>query len=178
MLVSLDIIRPILDRTPATLRTLLAGLDEAWTHRPYGPGTWSAHEVVAHLIFGERTDWIPRARHILAHGDARPVDPFDRAGHADLARDHSTADLLDLFERERAASLAALDAMRLTPADLARPGRHPALGRVTLGNLLATWAVHDLNHVAQACKAMAWQRQQDVGPWEKYLSILAPPNPR
>jgi len=178
MLPSLDTIRPILERTPPTLRTLLHGLDESWARRPYGPGTWSAHEVVAHLVFGERTDWIPRTRHILAHGDARPFEPFDRAGHVGLAREHTTAALLDLFERERSASLADLDALRLTPADLARAGRHPALGTVTLGHLLATWAVHDLNHVAQACKALAWQRHEDVGPWERYLSILSPPNPR
>lgn len=178
MLSTVATLRPILARTPAVVRSLLDGVDPAWVRVPYGPGTWSAHEVVAHLIFGERTDWIPRARHILAFGSTRPFDPFDRAGHSALARDHTTPQLLDLFQRERAASLAALDELRLAPDDLAKSGRHPALGDVTLGNLLATWAVHDLNHIAQVCKAMAYQAKTSVGPWETYLSILAPPSPR
>lgn len=178
MLPTLASLRPIIARTPAVVRSLLDGMDAEWVRAPYGPGTWSAHEVVAHLIFGERTDWIPRARHILAFGSTRPFDPFDRAGHSALARDHTTPQLLDIFERERLASLAALDEMGLTDSDMARPGRHPALGDVTLGHLLTTWAVHDLNHIAQVCKAMAYQAKASVGPWETYLSILAPPSPR
>lgn len=169
---------PVLRRTPGVLRLLLSDLDGAWTDAPYGQDTWSAKEVVAHLIHGERTDWIPRARHILDHGDTSPFDAFDRAGHKPLVASHSLAQLLNLFERERAASLTALDTMRLTPADLSRRGRHPALGAVTLGNLLATWAVHDLNHLAQISKAMAFQMKHDVGAWEQYLSVLAPPSPR
>lgn len=175
---TLSAIRPILERTPAVLRALLSGLDATWVQRPYGPNTWSAHEVVAHLIFAERTDWLPRARHILAHGNASPFPPFDRAGHAGLAREHATEELIDLFARERAEGLAALDALRLTEADLARSGLHPALGPVTLGNLLATWAVHDLNHIAQISKALAFQQREAVGAWANYLSVLAPPNPR
>lgn len=168
----------ILTRTPATLRALLTDLDPALAEANYGPGTWSAKEVVAHLIFGERTDWIPRAKHILEHGDATPFPPFDRAGHTPLVRAHSLTELLALFASERADGLRDLEAIHLTAADLARPGRHPALGAVTLGNLLATWAVHDLNHIAQISKAIAYQFKPAVGPWEQYLSVLAPPNPR
>ncbi len=168
----------ILERTPSVVRTMLEGLDASWLKSPYGPNTWSAHEIVAHLIHGERTDWIPRARHILAHGSSTPFEPFDRAGHADLARSHSTAALLDLFAQERAASLVAFASFNLSGNDLTRPGLHPALGPVTLGQLLSTWAVHDLNHIAQIAKAMAFQEREHVGAWANYLSILAPPNPR
>ena len=168
----------ILTRTPEVLRALLTDLDPALAERNYGPDTWSAKEIVAHLIHAERTDWIPRARHIFEHGDTTPFPPFDRDGHAPLVRAPTLAELLDLFARERAAGLRDLEAMNLTAADLARPGRHPALGSVTLGNLLATWAVHDLNHIAQISKAIAYQFKPAVGPWEQYLSVLAPPNPR
>lgn len=174
----LSMARAMLARTPATLRAMLAGLDERWTEPDYGPDTWSAREVVAHLIFGEQTDWIPRARILLAHGEARPFDSFDRSGHKPLLARHTLAELLDLFERERAKSLAVLDSFNLSTSDLARRGRHPALGTVTLANLLATWVVHDLNHLAQIAKAMAFQYAPQVGPWERYLSVLAPPNPR
>lgn len=178
MTASIAQITAILTRTPQVLRAMLADLDPALVDATYGPGTWSAKEVVAHLIHAERTDWIPRARHILEHGDATPFQSFDRSGHAPLLRAHTLAELLDLFARERAAGLRDLEAMNLTAADLSRPGRHPALGSVTLGNLLATWAAHDLNHIAQICKAIAYQFKPAVGPWEQYLSVLAPPNPR
>ncbi|MEX2217794.1 MAG: DinB family protein [Phycisphaerales bacterium] len=168
----------ILRRTPRVLRALLADLGEDWTARPYGPDTWSAHDVLAHLIHGERTDWVPRARILLQHGDARAFDPFDRQGYLDEARAKPLAALLDEFDALRKQSLADLAALNLSPADLDRRGRHPALGPVTLRNLLATWACHDLNHVAQACKALAHQYRAEVGPWEAYMSILAPPAPR
>lgn len=168
----------MLQRTPAVLCALLAGLGDEWTHRNYGPGTWSAHEVVAHLIHGERTDWIPRARHILAHGTATAFEPFDREGHASLAREKSTGELLELFAAERAEGLRALRTFDLSAASLATKGWHPALGEVTLSQLLCTWVVHDLNHIAQVCKALAYQRKGDVGVWEAYLSILGEPRPR
>lgn len=168
----------LLRRTPAVVRTLLSGLPERWTTPNYGPGTWSAKEIVAHLVFGEQTDWVPRARVILQHGTSRPFDPFDRAGHASLVERHTLSELLDLFERERGASLAAIVSMSLDDECLKREGRHPALGTVVLGNLIAAWVIHDLNHIAQISKALAYQWKPHVGPWEKYLSILAPPNPR
>lgn len=166
-----------LERTPRVLRVLLADAPAELVDRPYGPGTWTAREVVAHLIFGEQTDWMPRLEHILAHGESSPFCSFDRAGHKHLLG-RSLAELLDSFEAHRRDSLAALRARNLSAADLARRGRHPALGTVTVAQLLATWVVHDLNHVAQVCKAMAFQLKCDVGPWEQYLSILAPPRPR
>jgi hypothetical protein len=178
MIFSIERAKDILQTTPTTLRAMLAPLDEAWTHQPYGPGTWTAHEVVAHLIFAERTDWPPRWTHILEHGDSAPFPPFDRSGHFPLARAHTTRELLDIFERERQANLKALDELRLTPSQLAGPGMHPALGSVTLGNLIATWAAHDLNHISQISKALAFQLKESVGPWEKFLSIMGPPNPR
>jgi hypothetical protein len=174
----LDGAQRTLARTPLVLRTLLEGLPDELVRANYGPGTWSPHEVVGHLIHGEKTDWVPRARHILQFGEAVPFEPFDRNGHAAMCREKTPAELLALFESVRAASLAELRSMSLTPADLARRGRHPELGPATLSQLLATWAVHDLNHIAQVCKGLAFQRRKEVGPWEAYLSILAPPAPR
>lgn len=175
---SLEDARAVLSRTPATLRALCSGVGDAWTEPDYGPGTWSVREIIAHLVFNERTDWIPRLKIVLVHGESRPFDPFDRAGHKDMLGTHTLGRLLDVFEEERAQSLAALDGLKLTAADLERRGAHPALGPVTVANLLAAWVVHDLNHVAQACKAMAYQYKGEVGPWEQYLSILAEPRPR
>jgi hypothetical protein len=115
---------------------------------------------------------------ILKHGESRAFDPFDRAGHEQMCKEKSMAELLDLFDAEREKSLNELRKLPLTAANLARRGRHPAFGVVTLEQLLATWVVHDLNHIAQLCKAMAYQHKTEVGPWERYISILAPPAPR
>lgn len=169
---------PILERTPAVLKTLILGLDDGWTQPDYGPGTWSVHQVIGHLIHGERTDWLPRARVILEQGEGGVFEPFDRAGHAALCREKSLPELLDIFAAERAARLLELRGLNLGKADLLRRARHPVLGEATLGQLLSTWVVHDLNHVAQVCKAMAYQHRVEVGPWERYLSILAAPAPR
>ncbi len=166
-----------LDRTPRVLRVLMTRAPSQLVDRNYGRDTWTAREVVAHLIFGEQTDWMPRLEIMLEHGESRPLDAFDRAGHKPLLK-HSLEDLLDLFEVMRRDSLTDLKSKGLCASDLARTGRHPALGVVTVGQLLATWVVHDLNHIAQVCKAIAHQHRSDVGPWEQYLSILAPPAPR
>jgi hypothetical protein len=168
----------VLANTPGVLRSLLHGLPEQLVRAQYGPGTWSPHEVVGHLIQGEKTDWIPRARLIMQTGEAVAFEPFDRNGHVALCRQKTTIELLDLFQSLRIANLAELRAMPLQPADLARRGQHPSLGGVTLSQLLATWVVHDFNHIAQICKAMAFQHQEEVRPWEAYLSILSPPSPR
>jgi hypothetical protein len=168
----------ILARTPRLLRTMLEGLPADLLKANYGEGTWSPHEVVGHLIHGEKTDWMPRARLILEQGDAIAFEPFDRNGHSALCREKTTMELLALFESSRDQNLAELRSVSLAPADMARRGRHPALGSVTLSQLLATWVVHDLNHIAQICKGIAYQHKEDVGPWEAYLSILAPPSPR
>jgi uncharacterized damage-inducible protein DinB len=178
MLANIQTASSMLARTPDILRSILSGADAGWTEPNYGPGTWSAREIVAHLIFGERTDWMVRLRVIVAHGDSRAFEPFDRAGHGPLAQEQTVDELLDLFARERSANLEALLAMDLSDEDLDRRGLHPALGPVTARQLLATWVVHDLNHIAQIAKAMAYQLGNQVGAWREYLSILAPPNPR
>lgn len=162
----------VLERTPPTLRALLAPLRDAWLACDEGPGTFSPRDVLGHLIFGEETDWIPRARIILEHGEARPFEPFDRFGFRDRVAGLLVADLLDRFEALRRRNLAELESLRLTPADLERRGLHPELGRVTLGALLATWAAHDLDHVAQIVRVMARRCQGDVGPWRAFLRIL------
>jgi hypothetical protein len=172
MQASLPEVLSILTRTPATLRALLAGLPDAWLDANEGEGTFSPRDVIGHLIHGERTDWIPRIKIILEHGPARPFDPFDRTGFADAIRGLSAAALLDELAALRSANLAALDGLALTPAQLALPGRHPALGPVTLGQLLATWAVHDLNHVGQIVRVMSRRYEDAVGPWKEYLGIL------
>lgn len=174
---------PILERTPRVVRSMLQFLPESWTHRNYGSNsdgsaTWAAHEIVAHLIFADQTDWLPRAKHILEFGDGRPFEPFDRHGHKPLMQGKPLHRMLDEFESVRRESLDGLRTLKLADDDLARTGKHPALGAVTLGNLLAMWVVHDLNHIAQICKAMAYQYKSEVGPWEAYASILAPPAPR
>jgi hypothetical protein len=168
----------ILARTPGVLRTLLSELPESLACANYGPGTWSPHEVVGHLVHGEKTDWMPRARLIMEQGEAVAFEPFDRAGHRPLCREKTLAELLDLFAALREANLNELRSLTLTPDNLSRRGRHPALGPVTLAELLASWVVHDLNHSAQICKGLAFQHRREVGPWEAYLSILAPPSPR
>jgi|SRR5208337_1503499 len=135
----------VLSRTPATLNALLRGLPDIWVHRNEGKDTWSAFDVVGHLIVGERT--MPRARIMLESGEGRPVDPFDRFAQVKESQGKSLERLLDVFARLRRENLAALQALNLQPEDLKGRGKHPALGVVTLSQLLATWAVHDLTHV-------------------------------
>ncbi|MCE7974555.1 MAG: DinB family protein [Leptolyngbya sp. PLA1] len=154
------------------MRALLEGLPDDAVRGNYGPGTWSAYEVVGHLIIGEQLDWIPRARIILAHGTSRAFDPFPHDATIRPESGRSLADLLDEFESLRAGSLGALTAMGLTDADLGRRGLHPALGEVTLGQLLTTCAAHDLHHIRQACLALAWSMRDEVGPWRAYLNTF------
>ncbi|HEU0253741.1 MAG TPA: DinB family protein [Pyrinomonadaceae bacterium] len=164
--------KEVLSRTPATLNTLLRPLSESWVLGNEGPETWSPYDVVGHLIHGEETDWIPRAKLILQHGEDRAFEPFDRVAMFEKSKGKSLAELLDDFERARAGSLRELDALALTPALLEKRGRHPELGVVTLKQLLATWVVHDLGHVSQVVRAMSKQYSEAVGPWRAYLSIL------
>jgi hypothetical protein len=162
----------LLGRTPAALDALLRDLPEMWTARNEGAGTWSAFDVVGHLIHGERTDWIPRARMILESGDSRPLESFDRLGHETEIGGRSLEQLLDLFAAARSKSLEDLRALNIQPADLERRGRHPALGAVTLSQLLATWAAHDLTHLHQISRVMAHQYRGAVGPWRAYLGVM------
>ena len=162
----------LLSRTPATLNTLLRGLPESWTQSNEGPGTWSAFDIVGHLIHGEHTDWIPRARVILSDAEDRTFEPFDRFAQIKLSQGKSLAQLLDEFARLRQESLVALEGFHLQPKDLERRGRHPALGLVTLSELLATWAAHDLTHLHQLSRVMATQYREAVGPWSAFLGVL------
>jgi hypothetical protein len=162
----------VLRRTPSVLTTLLVDLPPAWTHATEGPGTWSAFDVVGHLIHGERTDWMPRVEHILRHGDAVPFPAFDREAMFTASEGRSLPELLDTFGALRADSLSQLAALGLADADLDRRGRHPAFGHVTLGQHLATWVAHDLDHIGQVVRTMARQYGEAVGPWRAYLSIL------
>jgi hypothetical protein len=165
---------PVLRRTPAVLRSLLQDLPEPWIRATEGPGTWSPFDVVGHLIHGERTDWVPRVEHILRHGDVVPFPPFDREAMFEASKGRSLAELLETFSAERIGSLARLEVLGLTVADLQRRGRHPEFGVVTLGQHLATWVAHDLGHTGQVVRVMARQYSETVGPWRAYLSVLAP----
>ncbi len=162
----------ILARTPQILRVWLVGLDEAWARQNYGGESFSPFDVVGHLIHGELTDWIPRARHILEHGESKPFEPFDRFAMYELSRGRSLEELVTEFERLRSESLRTLASLKLGERDLERAGQHPALGRVTLGELLATWVVHDLNHLHQIAKCQAFQYRGEVGPWRAYLPLI------
>lgn len=163
----------LLERTPATLDALLRGLPDEWVRRKEREGAWSAYDVLGHLIHGEQTDWIPRARIILEHGEARAFEPFDREAQARWPQDVPLATRLDEFAAARSQSLVELSALRLTPAQLGKRGRHPSLGTVTLSELLGTWVVHDLNHVAQLARVLAKARGDEVGPWREYLPVLS-----
>ena len=162
----------VLRRTPATVRVILADIPDGWLRGSEGPDTWSPFDVVGHLIDGEETDWIPRARIILARGPNPAFVPFDRFRHLELNRRAAPAALLDRFARLRADNVAALEGFHLTPSDLALEGIHPELGRVTMRQLLATWVAHDLGHVAQIARVMAKQYGDAVGPWRRYLPVL------
>ncbi|HEX3587099.1 MAG TPA: DinB family protein [Candidatus Angelobacter sp.] len=169
---NLDETVAVLTRTPATLDVMLRGLLENWVRSNEGKDTWSAFDIMGHLIVGERTDWMTRVRVILEHGEARPFDPFDRFAQSRESQNKSLEQLLDDFARLRSENLAALQALNLQPEDLSRRGRHPALGVVTLQQLLATWAVHDLTHLHQLSRVMAHQYRDAVGPWSAYLGVL------
>jgi DinB family protein len=162
----------LLSRTPAALDVLLRDLPKAWTSADEGENTWTAFDVVGHLIHGERTDWMPRLRMILEFGDTQTFVPFDRFAQFRESEGKSLPQLLDQFARLRAENLAELRALNLQPADFERRGRHPALGGVTLSQLLAAWTVHDLTHLHQISRIMAHQYRDAVGPWSTFLGVL------
>jgi hypothetical protein len=172
MTIELEEAKTLLRRTPPVLDALLRGLPETWVRENEGPDTWSSLDVVGHLIEAEETNWIPRIRHLVRHGEAAAFPPFDRFGFAERSTGKSMAEVLDQFASARARSLRDLDALRLTAPDLARRGRHPEFGSVTLGQLLATWAIHDLNHVGQIVNVLARQHTEAVGPWRAFLGVL------
>jgi hypothetical protein len=163
----------ILARTPATFDRLLRGLPASWIAANEGGETWSPFDVMGHLIHGEHTDWMPRVKIILTHGDARAFDRFDRLAQLTASAGRRLPELLDEFARLRAASLRELESLNLTSADLDRAGRHPELGAVTLRQLLATWVAHDLDHVVQVSRVLARQYSDEVGPWRAYLRVIS-----
>lgn len=161
----------ILARTPAVLDTLLSGLPEDWVRRDDGPGTWSAYDIVGHLLEGDASNWLPRARMVLREGTGRAFEPFDR--EAMLGREREPVEaLLSRFRAGRSASLDALGALGLAAADLDRRGRHPEFGEVTLGQVLSTWVAHDLTHLAQVGEVLARRYRDEVGPYRAYLPAL------
>ncbi len=169
---NLDVTLAILTRTPDALRSLLAGLPDVLTGAPEGEGTWTVSDVVAHLIHAEHDDWIKRTRCILDHGDTEPFPPFNREGNFTESRQKTLEELLDDFAQARAASLQALSALNLLPQDLEKRGKHPVLGSVTLSELLATWAAHDLTHLHQISRIMSFQYREAVGPFRKFLGVM------
>ena len=162
----------ILARTPRALRELLAGLPAPWTDGTDGPDSWSPYVIMGHLIHGERTDWIPRAQIILAHGHNRRFAPYDRFAQFHENQGAPLETLLDLFEAARAENLATLASLELTDTQLALEGMHPEFGAVTLRQLLATWVAHDLGHIAQVARVMARQYREAIGPWRAYLPVM------
>ncbi len=162
----------VLRATPAVLRTWLGGLGGTWTHAREGPDTFSPFDVVGHLVDGEETDWMPRARRILTEGGARPFEPYDRFRHRARNAGRPLEALLSEFERLRAANLGELESWSLSERDLDRTGTHPEFGTVTLRQLLATWVVHDLGHLAQVARVMAKQYREEIGPWAAYLPVV------
>lgn len=162
----------ILERTPHTFHALLDGLDPAWTDATEGGDSWSPYVIVGHLIHGERTDWVPRARIILEQGADRRFEPYDRFAQFTESEGKSLAALLSEFAHLRAANVALLRGWHLTDAQLVLEGEHPAFGAVTLRQLLATWVAHDLSHIAQATRVMAKQYREAVGPWRAYLPVM------
>jgi uncharacterized damage-inducible protein DinB len=171
---SLENAIPLLRATPPVLRVWLDDLPNAWTHSNEGAETWSPYDIVGHLIHGERTDWLPRLELLLTHGESKSFTPFDRFAQFHESRGKSLGELLDTFAELRQTNLKRLESHRLQPSDYERRGQHPELGPVNLGQLLATWVVHDLNHLAQIARVMGRQYTTAVGPWIEYLPLLRP----
>lgn len=162
----------LLARTPAALDALLRDLPESWTGWREEQNSWSPRDVVAHLAYGEQVDWMVRARTVLQFGETQTFKPFDRAGHAQESTGKSLGQLLDEFARRRQSNLEELRALDLGPSELELRGRHPAFGTVTLSELLATWAAHDLTHLHQISRTLASRYREAVGPWSAYLGVL------
>jgi hypothetical protein len=162
----------LLTRTPASLDALLRDLPEAWTQHNEGGDTWTTYAIVGHLIHCEHADWMPRIKHLLQFGESSPFPPFDREGYVQKSPDKSLNPLLDEFAVARSASLEEFRTLNLQPADFNRIGLHPGLGPVTLSQLVSTWAAHDLTHLHQISRVMAYQYRDAVGPWIEYLGVM------
>lgn len=162
----------ILSRTPAILESMLDGLSEGWTRNNEGDNTWSPYDVIGHLIHGEKTDWIPRAILILSNSEKTPFEPFDRFAQMNDGKEKGMVELLKEFRELREENLKRLKSFQISELDMTKKGLHPELGEVNLRQLLSTWVVHDLGHIAQISRVMAKQYKSEVGPWEAYLGIL------
>ena len=162
----------ILSRTPSAMRAMLDGVSDGWTRENEGPDTFSAFDVIGHLIDGEETDWIPRARIVMSQGENRTFERYDRFRHKSRNKDRSLASLLDEFEKLRRDNIELVKSWKLTNDDLRLTAMHPALGTVTFAQLLSAWVVHDLGHIAQVSRVMAKQYKEEVGPWVQYLPVL------
>ena len=164
--------KAVLVRTPAVFRVMLTGLGSEWIGANEGGESWSPFDVLGHLVHGERADWIPRVKIILEQGESRPFDPFDRSAQFEESKGKDLEELLDEFETLRRDNLEALEGLELEFEDYNRTGTHPDLGTVTLRQLLSTWAVHDLGHIAQAARVLAKQYADEVGPWRAHVPVL------
>jgi len=162
----------VLERTPQVLDALLSGLPDEWITANEGADTWSPFDIVGHLIDGEETDWMTRLHIILNQGPDRRFQPFDRLRHIGRNKGRTLGELLAEFRQLREGNLGALGTLNLDRSQLQLTGEHPAFGRVTLAQLLATWVAHDLGHIAQITRVMAKQYREAVGPWEAYLPVL------
>ncbi len=162
----------ILERTPDVLNIMLQNISVEWTANNEGEQTWSAYDIIGHLIHGESTDWIPRAKIMLSEKPDKKFEPFDRLAQFDESKGKSLTQLLDEFKALREKNIQYLRSKELTDKDLEKKGIHPAFGEVTLSQLFSTWVVHDLNHIAQISRVMAKQYKEEVGPWIEYLGIL------
>jgi DinB superfamily len=163
----------ILERTPLVLRTLLTGLADGWTMNNEGPDTFSPYDVLGHLIYGEKTDWVIRAKIILAFGISKPFTPWDRFAQYEESKGKMLDQLLDEFESARKENMQWFQSLNLSESDLDKTGMHPQLGEITLRNLLSTWVVHDLTHIAQITRVMAKQYKEETGPWLEFFRILS-----
>jgi DinB superfamily len=162
----------IISKTPTVVRELVSGLNEEWLHATEGPDTWSAHDIVAHYIYGEQTDWIPRIQIILSDKEEKTFTPFDRNGHFAVGKGRSIESLLNQFEQLRKENIQILLASDISSEDLEKTGIHPAFGPVTLRQLLAAWAVHDMTHIHQISRVIAKQYLVEVGPWKEFMGVL------
>lgn len=162
----------ILNRTPKVLSIQLSGLSEEWLRSNEGGSSWSPHQVLGHLVYGEETDWLPRTKIILEFGRKKEFEPYDRFAQDRLYVDKSTEELLDLFAIKRAQNLESLENMALSFTDLKKKGKHPELGEITLLEMLSAWVVHDFGHIVQINRTLAKNYKNEIGPWSKYLTVV------
>ncbi|MEZ4857524.1 MAG: DinB family protein [Flavobacteriaceae bacterium] len=162
----------ILERTPSVMKSLLLGISNEWTQQNEGPNTWSAYDVVGHLVHGEKTDWMPRLEIVLGTSERTTFEPYDRFAQFEMSKGKSLSTLLSEFETLRKKNLETLRSKNLSEVDLNKTANHPSLGVVSLKNLLSAWVVHDLGHIAQVSRVMAKQYKEEIGPWINYLTIV------